>query len=369
MVLDECGPSAYHVRMLEGLNFPSVEDIVVTRLGHFSDKVVIVDGQFGCGKTMLSPIIAALDRAEILTYAYELEYICAYSYLGKISPDAARNFIQIQTDLRIYNTMMSREINFRPSDISSVFRDIHPWRYLLRLFGMADEHIPEKLKALRPILNLTTHNLTPFCEPLFSSLGERLVLIQVVRHPLYMLKQQTLNMERLLADVRDFTVYFSYEGRLLPYYVYDIRDVFIKANAVDKSIYAMQHLFKRAEDVKTDFMRRLGAKIITIPFESFVLGPDRYLREVALALETTITPSTRRAMRRQNVPREKISAGIPLPIYKHYGWQPPQPGLTERAELERRRNDCFRVASPEALRILDKISQEYEESYGKDVFK
>ncbi len=351
------------------MNFLSVEGIAVTRPGHFGDKVVIVDGQFGCGKTMLSPIVAALERAEILTYAYELEYICAYYHLGKISPDAATNFIQIQADLRIYNTLMSREINFRPSDLSSVFRDIHPWRYLVRLFGKGDEHVPEKLRALRPILNLTTHNLTPFSEPLFSALGERLVLIQVVRHPLYMIKQQTLNMERLLTDVRDFTVYFSYKGKLLPYFVYEIRDVFVNANAVDKSIYAMHHLSERAEEVKKDFMRRFGAKIITIPFEGFVLAPDGYLREVALALETTITASTRRAMRKQNVPREKISAGIPLPIYKRYGWEPPQPGLTERAELERRRNLFFRTASPEALRILDKISQEYEDSYGNNLFK
>lgn len=125
---------------------------------------------------------------------------------------------------------------------------------------MADEHIPEKLKALRPILNLTTHNLTPFCEPLFSSLGERLVLIQVVRHPLYMLKQQTLNMERLLADVRDFTVYFSYEGRLLPYYVYDIRDVFIKANAVDKSIYAMQAFVQKGGRRENGLYEALGSQ-------------------------------------------------------------------------------------------------------------
>ena len=61
----------------------------ISRKPHMAEKVVIVDGQFGCGKTMLSPIISAFDRVELLTYAYELEYICALKYLKRIQEDAA----------------------------------------------------------------------------------------------------------------------------------------------------------------------------------------------------------------------------------------------------------------------------------------
>ena len=48
---------------------------VAVRTSHLAEKIVFVDGMPGCGKTMLSPIVAALPRIELLQYAYEIEYV------------------------------------------------------------------------------------------------------------------------------------------------------------------------------------------------------------------------------------------------------------------------------------------------------
>ena len=95
------------------------QQLEIIRLGHYAQKVIFVDGQAGCGKTLFSPVIAALERVELLTYAYNIEYICSLYYLGKMSSDAANSMVRLWTDLQLYNTMMGREINFRPSDLSS----------------------------------------------------------------------------------------------------------------------------------------------------------------------------------------------------------------------------------------------------------
>ena len=100
---------------------------------HLAPKIIVIDGLPGCGKTMLSPIISALDRVEVMTFSYELEYILTLSYLGKITDDAANTMIRISTDLKLYNLMMSRETNFRPSDLSSIFKHKSPIRYIKRL--------------------------------------------------------------------------------------------------------------------------------------------------------------------------------------------------------------------------------------------
>ena len=56
----------------------------IVRKGHLAEKIVIVDGLAGCGKTLISPIISAMDRVELLNYAFEIEYICRLFYLNKI---------------------------------------------------------------------------------------------------------------------------------------------------------------------------------------------------------------------------------------------------------------------------------------------
>ena len=164
------------------------------------EELVLVDGQAGCGKTLFTAIIAAMDRLELLNYSPELENICALKYLNKITDDAAESMIRIQMDLVIYETMMSRGTNFRPSDISSIFRDVDLKIYLRRLLVKGDEVIPERIKKERPILHFATHNLLAFSEPVFKALGLKVSLIEVVRHPLYMLIQQTLNNIRLHSD-------------------------------------------------------------------------------------------------------------------------------------------------------------------------
>ena len=94
------------------------------------EELVLVDGQPGCGKSCFTSIIAAMDRVELLNYSPELENICALKYLNKITDDASETMIRIQMDLVIYETMMSRRINFRPSDVSSAFRNVNLMTYL-----------------------------------------------------------------------------------------------------------------------------------------------------------------------------------------------------------------------------------------------
>ena len=156
-------------------------------------QLVLVDGQAGCGKTLFTAIVAAMERVELLNYSCELENLCALNYLNKISSDAVESMIRIQMDTVIYETMMSRRANFRPGDLSSVFRDVDMWSYFKRLFSKGNEDIPELIKKEKPILHFATHYLLAFSEPIFKSLGERVFFIEVVRHPLYMLIQQTLN--------------------------------------------------------------------------------------------------------------------------------------------------------------------------------
>ena len=97
---------------------PEVEAV---RSGHLAEKIVFVDGLWGCGKTMLSPIVAAFDRVELMTYAYEVEQICSLFYLNRISRDATLTMIRALTDRQLYDTMMGRSTNFRFSDLSSAF--------------------------------------------------------------------------------------------------------------------------------------------------------------------------------------------------------------------------------------------------------
>ena len=93
------------------------KEIILSRNDYMAKKVVFVDGQVGCGKTLLSSIISAMSHVELLSYLPEVENICVLNFFNKIQSDAADVMIGIQTDLKIYQTMMGRDVNFYISDV------------------------------------------------------------------------------------------------------------------------------------------------------------------------------------------------------------------------------------------------------------
>ncbi len=337
--------------------------MLISRKKKLANKVVFVDGLPGCGKTLFSPIVAAMDRVELLSYAYEIEHYCALYFLDKLPMDAAQAQVRLMTDLQLYDNVMGRRVNFRPSDLSSAFQDHDPSRYLKRLFQEGDSATVPIIEREQPILNLTTHQLLGFSEPIWEALGERCVFVEILRHPLYMIRQQLLNVENLYGSEKSFDVCYLHKNIEVPFFAKGWEDEYLKYKGVDNVICYLDHLSKRTKQIKEKVRKKYNATIITIPFEEFVLDPFKKIQEIADSLESKVTESTKTAMRKQNVPREKVAQGIDIPVYKRCGWVPAITNGNERDELIIRRDEVVKKASPELIPILDRLCKEYEDEY------
>ena len=334
----------------------------VVRQKMLCEKIVFIDGQPGCGKTMLSPIISAFDRVELLNYAFEVEFICRLFYFGKIDGDAATAMVRMLVDHKLYQTMMGRETNFRYSDLSSVFKNPHPWRYIKRIFQEGDLIVPDRIKNDRPILSLTTHDLLSVSDPIISGIGPQSVIIEMVRHPLYMVKQQYLNMSRLIDDPRDIQICLEYHGKQLPFFASGWEDLFVKSNDMEKAIYTIDKLTNTNKIKRNIWKENKQLSLVTIPFEKFVLDPWPYMEKIESALGSKITKTTRRVMKKQNVPRKLLTNSPALSIYKRCGWTPPSKA-TEEEELNSRRDFVSENASSDALAVMDRLSSQYVAEY------
>ena len=104
----------------------SKQSLKLSRSTYLANKIVIVDGLPGCGKTMLSPILSSFDRVELISYAFEVEWICRLNYLKKIDKDAANFMVHNLIDHKIYQTMSFD--GFRLSSFDSSRRVSHACR-------------------------------------------------------------------------------------------------------------------------------------------------------------------------------------------------------------------------------------------------
>jgi hypothetical protein len=141
---------------------------LLTRNNNLIQDIIIVDGIPGCGKTMASAIISSLDRVELMKFCYDIEYYCILNHYNNINLNVAQSMIKLKVDQLIYDLMMSREVNFRYSDLSSVFKTSNKLRYFKRIFQKGDQAIPDRIKKEKPILHLTTHMMSAFNLPILK---------------------------------------------------------------------------------------------------------------------------------------------------------------------------------------------------------
>lgn len=190
-----------------------------------------------------------------------------------------------------------------------------------------------------------------------------MVMVEVVRHPLYMLTQNVRNFSGLIGTVRNFTIHYEYAGKPFPYFARGWESVFDTSNDVDKAIYYLQYMILRSQRMRVEFGARFPGQMLTVPFEEFVISPDGHMRALERALGTKITQHTKTMMKKQKVPRERYADSLDLSIYRRCGWEPPKKGFSERHEFQYRRDWAAERASPEAMQVFDNICNEYEEQF------
>lgn len=341
------------------------ENLKIVRQSRIAQNVVFVGGLGACGKTMLTPIVGSLERVEIQKYNYAIEHICTLHYLGRMNDDVATTLIQIQADLDIYNMMMSRETNFRFKDLSSIFKNPGTGRYICRLFQSGDENVPERIEKQKPILHITMHDLMQRAGTLLMALNESVKFINLVRHPLYMIKQWYVYCDALLdkTNDREFSIWYQYQGRSIPWFAFGWEEKYLSSNKMDKVIYLIENHLKHCEGVYNSLSERQKSQILTLSFEKFVLDPFPHMQQIEQLLGTHMTPLTYKEMKKQKVPRKRIADGISRPIYKKYGWKPSQKEVDERQELRIRREFAMQHASREAMEVLDRLSLNYEKRW------
>tara|TARA_B110000444_G_scaffold174285_1_gene162993 strand:- start:404 stop:1501 length:1098 start_codon:yes stop_codon:yes gene_type:complete len=288
----------------------------------FKNPVIFIDGFNGSGKTLLAPIVSALPKVELLTFAYPVEWISSILYSDNISPDAYKEFIKMFVDESIYNQQMSRSINFRHSDLSSVFRSSKKFTYFSRLFKKGDDHVVEIINNSNPISSFTTNCLLPFFPVLNEALHDRLLFIETVKDPLTMFEQVYILRKNIIntKSEKDFTFRSFSESNDLSFLDF----------YSDNNVYEDNHSLGLEENIVNWLERILNftiscesskdnSRILFVPFEDFVLNPMPFIKIIAQKNEVSIDKKTKTEIKKQKVPRKILSAGLKIPIYKKYG--------------------------------------------------
>ena len=327
----------------------------------YTEKVLILDGLTGTGKTMFLPLLSSLRNVQHGRFEYMLEYLCIAHSNKKISADAFESLIKLLLDIKTYDGEISREVNFRPSDLSSVLSGNKKWQYLFQLFQGDGFDLKGGNKDTRPIPFFVTHQLFGQMGELKRLYKDKLLIVQMTRHPLYLINHWAsyINYHGTLA--RDFTMLIDSSAGLVPWFVTDYFDQYVNGNQYEKSIIAisllMQHLFNDSPLAK--------AQTVFIPFESFVLSPTKFIKQIEENLLLQPSKATFPLMKKQKVPRKYIYQGPVKKIYQRYGLKK-QAIISHEDDYEEKMNTFIYSdkINEFSKSLLQTSIKQYEEAFG-----
>jgi len=327
------------------------------------NKIVFVDGLPGNGKTLFSSIIPSFTNVELLSYSDEIEAVCEYYYLDQISMNVAVPLLRMLADLKLYNQYMGRNVNFRPTDLSSAFNYPNKKEYINRLLMPGDEHIVPLINEKKPILHLATHNKLGFSEPIWEAFKNKIFFLEILRHPAYMIRQiASVLMDDLVDNVRNWSTQFLYEDKEIPYFSYGWEKDFLLLNPTERAVKFIDFYTEKVDKFKNENSYLLD-KILTIPFEPFVLSPDVYIKKILNHLDIDLTEFSKDIFESQKIPRDKVADGIDLEIYRRCGWTKPIESLTESEELQIRKESVKNLVSKDIFELFINVCQVYEKMH------
>lgn len=327
---------------------------------HIAERIVFIDGLSGSGKSVLFPVLGSFRNVEKIRIEHVYEYLSILHRLKKIDADAAISMMRIFSDLAIFNQMISREVNLRINDDSGLLNNPKPIEYISRLFYKDGEEVMTRIKKNNPILNIMTHQILPNIDLAFRSFGQRLKVVTMVRHPLYLIDHWINYIERYGSDPREFSLCLDYSGKAIPWFAQGWEEKYLSLKSIDRVIYSIEWLTRKSEDAFKKLSNAQKEQVMFIPFETFVRKPWLYINELKIFLGTEVTSATAKALKRQKVPRSNLSAGRG---HKQYGWKNETQSNSDQEDFNRRKSFVNLNACKESIDVLNSLCREYEEKF------
>jgi hypothetical protein len=323
----------------------------------FPGEIVLLDGLTGTGKTMLMRIIDSYGSVSPPRFDYQLEQICIGISELKIERRAGIQLLQLLIDQRQFDLTLSRELNFRPSDLSSILKSSKRNQYLCRLLNSDAKKSAQILSHGKEKLFLVVHQLLETSTVLDELPNKSLKRVLATRHPFYLFDHWASYVNMHGASPNDFTITVNNEYQI-PWFIKENPEKFFSHTAEDKAAIAITELTFRQQEYLLN-----QDDILVIDFENFVLSPESYLGKLDDLIGTKPKKITK-VLKNQNLPREHINNSIQKAIYKRYRSSLLTTSHSHKSDYVMLRQRISNCVSKSHFLLLESAANMYEEEFG-----
>ena len=328
----------------------------------FPGRILLIDGMTGTGKNMISRVIDGYPNNHNPIFSYELEQLCIAWSQKKIDLDANIALIRMHIDKIRYNFSVSRELNFRPSDLTSIFRSKQRNIYIKNLLKNRENTNLKDKEFLSKNLCIITHQLLGASQVMDLAFPQRVLRIFTIRHPIYLYQHWLNYIPKHGTDPKDITVWNDHKGVPIPWFAKDYGELYSNASYSDKAAIVLSDMVNKSIDYIES--KQSDEKFQVIDFENFVIHPHIYLTRIDSLLGENFPDKNKKILTKENIPRNHINSARNLPIYRRSNYGAFVSKNSHKEDYEERLTFIFKSLSSDCkLRFLQSVER-YNDKFG-----
>lgn len=307
----------------------------LVRPNHFDNDVIFIDGFSSSGKCLISWILQHYKGVELQREDEIFTFVSQFSKYNLIDYNTAVAMMRMFSDRLIYNLTISRDINFRLSDNSCLFKYPYFLDYINRVFKKDRYIAKNSIDTKKPILQIISHDVLNNIDLHVDSFGDRLKVIYMVRNPINIIEgiEKGGFGYRIGTEPTNMISTFKHNDTIIPLYAYTWKDDYIEMNPIDRIVRWVYENFKES---MVNFNRiKENDNIKFIIFEDLVTNPYPICDELSGFIGREYNFKLHRLLRKENCFRtikkennlyNRISDGSKdlieelLSLYEKNGW-------------------------------------------------
>lgn len=269
-----------------------------------SKKIILIDGIARSGKLFTGTLLSTFKNYEHMEFGLNFERLCPALEFKKINEDFAKSFINNYLNELIYNKYLSRNVNFRPTDRTSVVNAPNYKLYKKRLKMKEGDNIIKQIKKENKSLLFVTHDILTTIKA-FNKLGLNYKMIELFRNPFSLVMswyKRGLG-RRFGNDQRLFSLLIKKKNKISPWYDELFNDNIRNLNEIEKCIHYVYNLTTKSITDYSKLNKLEKNRIFITSYERLVENSYSEISKISIFLKSKLTKNTKIYIKKENIPK------------------------------------------------------------------
>lgn len=246
-------------------------------------NTLLIDGITRGGKSLVGLLLRCIQGLEKIEKLYSIEHVISGTYMKKIDSDFSLQIFQSLLNEKIYDNYISRNINFRAGETTSVKYPEFESEYLHRLQLSDGDSVLQRIELEKPTFPFITHEMFFEIELILKNF-HNLSVVEVLRNPfdIYFSWVKKNWGARYGTDKRAFRV--TFEDRVtngkIPWYLHQNYSLWQDSNTYNRVANTISFLTEIQITVTKKLLQNYSNKFNVIIFEEFTQNPLYHLSRI-----------------------------------------------------------------------------------------